>query len=245
MSFVFFSLPVIGDKSGSREQSSSLLLSEPKCHCATFLSPSLREFARSCDPVIVLGVPWLPKLHIWAVRRCYWGNDGNCLEKKKRKNSFSLYKRRYKGLKIWIKSMLIRARGKDPIYWRRGSGIHIKTLNRLVRKGEEGYIQHMLGSFYGCSHNRMSCCSLGEWREQWWDAWASTLQVIQKQTMKPAASHRKTPLWNNDHIFSFHCTLLPAYVTFLARLLGLLLSLFHVSPENSLSCSLCLKLWKF
>lgn len=241
MSFVFFSLPVIGDKSGSREQSSSLLLSEPKCHCATFLSSDLHEFARSCDPVIVLGVPWLPKLHIWAVRRCYWGNDGNCLEKKKKKNSFPLYKRRYKGLKIWIKSMLIRAWGKDPIYWRRGSGIHIKTLDRLVRKGEEWYIQHMLGSFYGCSHNHMSCCSC-RWMK---GAVMGCMSLYSPGNTETDHEARKTPLWNNDHIFSFHCTLLPAYVTFLARLLGLLLSLFHVSPENSLSCSLCLKLWKF
>lgn len=122
----------------------------------------------------------------------------------------------------------------------RGSSVHIKTLNGLVRKGEEWYIQHMLGSFYGCSHNDMSWCSC-RWMKggEWWDTWAFTLQVIQKQAIKRAASHRRTPVWNNVDIFSFYCTLLPVYVTFLARLLGLLLFRFHVSPENSLSCCLC------
>lgn len=185
----------------------------------------------------MFGVPWLPKLHGWAAHRCYWDNEMNCWEKK---TNFLLYIINYKGLKILIKSMLIRARGKNPVYWRRGSGTHIKTLNGLMWKWEEWCTQHMLGSFYGCSHNDMSCCSC-RWTKGggWWDTRAFPLQLIQKQTIKRAAPHMKTPLWNNVDIYPLHCTLLPACVALWACPLGLLLFLFHVSPGNTPSCCWC------
>lgn len=153
-----------------------------------------------------------------------------------KKHFFLLYKRQCTSPRILIKRTMIRAQGKNTIYWRRGPGDRIKTLNRLVLK--RGGIIHMahvgeVSWLQPRTKNFMSWWTLQllvNERKRVMHSYDFSLQVIWKRTIKSTASYRKTPLCNHLYMF-LSIELYCQFVTFFTHLLCLV----------SLSC-LCLHL---
>lgn len=192
------------DKSVNKRRSGSPSLTSPKCHRATILSSCLHHMnLRLCSVHHDFQSSIFKAEHV-----CYWGHwklglavrgagTRHWSELFWKKHFLPLYKRWCKGL-----MRLIRTRGKNPIYCRWGPDLHEKMLNKLALKGEAQNRRLMLSS-YGCSHTVKPVWADGRRSCRWMkaggrcDTRACTPQVKHKQTIKPAASYRKTPLCNN------------------------------------------------